>query len=58
MREHAGRVDVVVTHWPPTLDALHLRRIANGRSNALIALAMVHTLNTVNKLDDEIPVCR
>ena len=54
MREHAGRVDVVVTHWPPTLDALHLRRIANGRSNALIALAMVHTLNTVNKLDDEI----
>ena len=23
MREHAGCVDVVVTHWPPTLDALH-----------------------------------
>ena len=23
MREHAGSVDVVVTHWPPTLDALH-----------------------------------
>ena len=22
MREHAGNVDIVVTHWPPTLDAL------------------------------------
>lgn len=28
--------------------------IANGSSDALIALAIVHTLNTVNKLDDEI----
>ena len=28
--------------------------IANGSSNALIALAIVHTLNTINKLDDEI----
>ena len=23
MRRHAGSVDVVVTHWPPTLHALH-----------------------------------
>ena len=23
MREHAGEVDVVVTHWPPTLKAMH-----------------------------------
>ena len=31
-----------------------LRWIANGRCDALIALAIVHTLNAVNKLDDEI----
>ena len=23
LREHAGRVDVVVTHWPPTKEAIH-----------------------------------
>ncbi len=31
-----------------------LRWIANGSSDALIALTIVHTLNTVNRLDDEI----
>jgi len=31
-----------------------LRWIANGSSDALIALTIVHTLNAVNRLDDEI----
>ena len=35
-------------------DRAPLHWIANGRSDALIALAIVHTLNTVNRLNDEI----
>ena len=36
MREHAGRVDVMVTHWPPTLDALHPMYANAGETEALV----------------------
>ena len=36
MREHAGAVDVVVTHWPPTLDALHPMYADAGTTESLL----------------------
>ena len=36
MREHARHVDVMVTHWPPTLDALHPMYANAGETEALV----------------------
>ena len=36
MRSHAGAVDVVVTHWPPTLDALHPMYADAGATERLL----------------------
>ena len=36
MRRHAGRVDVVVTHWPPTLHALHPMYADVGTTESLL----------------------
>lgn len=36
MRKHAGHVDVVVTHWPPTLHALHPKYADAGSTEVLL----------------------
>ena len=36
MREHAGHIDVMVTHWPPTRDALHAKYANAGETEALV----------------------
>ena len=36
MRRHAGEVDVVVTHWPPTLHALHPMYADAGSTEVLL----------------------
>ena len=36
MRRHAGEVDVVVTHWPPTLHALHPMFADAGSTEVLL----------------------
>ena len=38
MRRHAGEVDVVVTHWPPTLHALLHPMYADGRASTEVLL--------------------
>ena len=36
MRQHAGDVDVIVTHWPPTLHALHPKYVRPGSTEVLL----------------------
>lgn len=36
MREHTGDVDVIVTHWPPTLETLHPRYAGAGSTEVLL----------------------
>ena len=47
MRQHAGEVDIIVTHWPPTLHALHPRYALAGGTEVLLNRYFVNDEETL-----------